>query len=230
MPGVDKVNVPFGVAGMGCALILALAGARPAMAQQPSPEVVAGMKACLAVHKKRERLRCFETLAQETIARAEAAKGLAGRSPEQENRPAPAVPAERRAAPAAPAPAISTASRTEGAQAERTPAEGSQATQSRAERARPADEAQVRADYGLKRKKARKEPKKLAVVITAAWPDRRGRWHFETADGQVWRQKDDVRVRLTKLPVDARLEKGMFGGYFLDIKGVPSDIRVERLR
>ncbi len=208
-----------GVVGIA---ILAAVCMRPAVAQQPSPETVAGMKACLAVHKKRERLRCFEALARETIARAEATKGLAAGGLEKGKRSAGG---RGEASPVPGAPAMSTGSRAERSQAERD-----RDRSSRADRVRPAEEARVRADYGLKRKKARKEPKKLAVVITAAWPDRRGRWHFETADGQVWRQKDDVRVRLTKLPVAARLEKGMFGGYFLDIKGVPSDIRVERLR
>ncbi len=219
MLGSSRVKSPWGVAGVAATVILAAVCARPAMAQQPSSEIVAGLKACLAVHKKRERLRCFETLAQETIARTE----TAGKSAESKR--SSAVIHGRAALPA---PADSASPAHGGSQAER-----SQAEQSRAKKTHPAEaaeESRARADYGLKRKKARKEPKKLAVVITAAWPDRRGRWHFETADGQVWRQKDDIRVRLTKLPVDARIEKGMFGGYFLDIKGVPSDIRVERLR
>ncbi len=215
MFGSGCAKFPWGVAGVASILILALACGRPVMAQQPSPQIVAGMKACLAVHKKRERLRCFEALAQETIARAETVETR------RENERSPAVARGS----ASPAPAASTPARRTGSRME-----NSQAETSRAEKTYPTEESRVRADYGLKRKKARKEPKKLAVVITAAWPDRRGRWHFETADGQVWRQKDDVRVRLTKLPVDARIEKGMFGGYFLDIKGVPSDIRVERLR
>ncbi|RMF71938.1 MAG: hypothetical protein D6740_05975 [Alphaproteobacteria bacterium] len=191
------------------ALLVGAGFAGPVSAQQPPPEIVAGMKACLAVHKKRERLRCFETLAQETIARAEAAKGTGAKTP----------PAMAHGPTTSSPPVAAPARRTESRPAPSSP-----------QTAPAAQEAGTRSDYGLKRKKARKEPRKLAVTITAAWPDRRGRWHFETADGQVWRQKDDVRVRLTKLPVAARLEKGMFGGYFLDIKGVPSDIRVERLR
>jgi len=213
--GRSWTKFPWGVAGVAGILILVPVGAQPARAQQPSSEIVAGMKACLAVHKKRERLRCFETLAQETIARAEA-----GKTATAAKKPTAAADGSGRSTPAVSAPA---------ARAEAHP-EKARPAPSGADRTPPAAEAQARADYGLKRKKARKEPKKLAVVITAAWSDRRGRWHFETADGQVWRQKDDVRVRLTKLPVDAQLEKGMFGGYFLDIKGVPSDIRVERLR
>ncbi|GIX17517.1 MAG: hypothetical protein KatS3mg119_1703 [Rhodothalassiaceae bacterium] len=181
------------------ALVVAGTPVGAARAQAVPGDVVAGMKACLAVRKKSERLRCFETLAQETVARAEGGRGAAGAPPA--------------AGAAASAPA--------GAAADGR-GDAREAGVSEKERVRP--------DYGLKRKEARKEPKTLDVVITAAWPDRRGRWHFETADGQVWRQKDEVRVRLTKLPVNARLEKGLIGGYFLDIEGVPSDIRVERLR
>ncbi|RMF12591.1 MAG: hypothetical protein D6757_09515 [Alphaproteobacteria bacterium] len=88
-------------------------------------------------------------------------------------------------------------------------------------------ETAVRKRYGLK-ESHRDEPRHLEIVITAAWPDARGRWNFETADGQIWRQRDRERVRLTRLPVKARIEKSLFGSYFLDITGVPSDIRVER--
>ncbi len=193
------MRVPIAVALF--ALVVAGMPAAAARAQAVPGDVVAGMKACLAVRKKSERLRCFETLAQETVARAEGGRGAAG------------APPAAGAGASAPAGAAAAADDRGAAREAEAPEK---------ERARP--------DYGLKRKEARKEPKTLDVVITAAWPDRRGRWHFETADGQVWRQKDEVRVRLTKLPVNARLEKGLIGGYFLDIEGVPSDIRVERLR
>ncbi len=85
----------------------------------------------------------------------------------------------------------------------------------------------VRARYGL-RESARKEPKTLALTIVSAQPDRSGRWIFESADGQVWVQTDRRRVRLTRLPVAARIEKSFFGSYFLDLEGVPADIRVRR--
>ena len=85
----------------------------------------------------------------------------------------------------------------------------------------------ARRRYGL-RESARKEPKTLDLTIVSAQPDRSGRWIFESADGQVWVQTDRRRVRLTRLPVAARIEKSFFGSYFLDLEGVPADIRVRR--
>ncbi|MFQ5347415.1 MAG: hypothetical protein ACE5ED_06180, partial [Rhodothalassiaceae bacterium] len=88
-------------------------------------------------------------------------------------------------------------------------------------------QADERARYGLRESK-RKEPKTMEIVIVAAHPGRDGHWIFESADGQVWEQKDRIRVRLTRLPVPGRIEKSFFGSYFLDLEGIAADIRVRR--
>ncbi len=203
--------------------------------------VVDGMKTCLAIDRRKRRLACFEDLARRTIERTVRHADATSPSPSRAPAVSPAPAATPAAASADGAPAGRDASPMPVGVAEKGGGEvAGTASSPPAAAASPAAErnaastatgrqAEIRRRYGLKQSR-RDEPRRLDVVITAAWPDARGRWNFETADGQIWRQRDKVRVRLTRLPVDARIEKSLFGSYFLDIRGVPSDIRVERRR
>lgn len=211
----------------GLAILLAGAGltAARALAQEP-PTVVAGMKSCLAVSKRKRRLECFERLARETIERDTQQTRVSPAKPEPATSP-PAEPASPVAAHAAIRSAAGKGARTATDKKGSSPVPVAPPDKAGPISSVANREAEVRKRYGLK-ESHREAPRHLEIVITAAWPDAHGRWNFATSDGQIWRQRNRERVRLTRLPVKARLKKSLFGSYFLDIIGVPSDIRVER--
>jgi len=49
-------------------------------------------------------------------------------------------------------------------------------------------------------------------------------------NGQVWKQKDDGRVRLPKGEFDVEIKKGMVGGYNMIVPTRKSLVKVKRLR
>ncbi len=180
-------------------------GASTAALAQDRAALLAGMKACLEKTVSTHRLACFEKLAQEALG---------------EVRPTPEATAEAASPAATFPPAAAEAASTA------PPAAPSQPAVKRTPAAASSSD-DVRTRYGLRESK-REEPKTLALTIVSAQPDRNGQWIFESADGQIWVQTDRRRVRLTRLPVPARIEKSFFGSYFLDLEGIAADIRVRR--
>ncbi len=176
----------------GLCLAFSVAGAPlpalPAQVRQ-EPALAEGMRACLAIPKRKRRLACFEQLARATIARTD--------------------------------------DRTNGSSVRTSGAGGAPSGSAAPAAVASNHHTGMQGRDGVKQGRS-DEVRRFEIIITGVWPDARGHWNFETADGRVWRQRDESRIRLTRLPVEARVEKSLFGSYFLNIMGVPSDVRVER--
>ena len=76
----------------------------------------------------------------------------------------------------------------------------------------------------------RPEPKELSSRIMGSFSGWSGNTVFELENGQVWKQieRDKFSVRLQDPTVT--VEKGMFGAYFLKVKGFGSRVKVKRIK
>jgi hypothetical protein len=76
----------------------------------------------------------------------------------------------------------------------------------------------------------RPEPKELSSRIIGSFSGWSGNTVFELENGQVWKQieRDKFSVRLQDPTVT--VEKGLFGAYFLKVKGFGSRVKVKRLK
>ncbi len=76
----------------------------------------------------------------------------------------------------------------------------------------------------------RPEPKELSSRIMGSFSGWSGNTVFELENGQVWKQieRDKFSVRLEDPTVT--VEKGLFGAYYLKVKGFGSRVKVKRIK
>lgn len=75
-------------------------------------------------------------------------------------------------------------------------------------------------------------PEEVSVRIVSATYDARELGVFRLEDGQVWRETEKTPRHLRLAPdrqYDARIQRGLFGGYRMYVDGVRKMIKLERL-
>ena len=175
------------------ALAAAALLAAPALAQDPLAE---GVRACAEIEKTRQRLACFDELAESLDAAA----------------PPQAVAAEPVAAPTPQPMPTAEPETSEAAIAETFGA----ADVAKRQREKAVDDA----------------PKTLDVEIVRILYTESGKGVFQLSNGQIWIQTEAEKRRELEIaegqPIEARLQRRVFGGYWLKTKTPGRSIKVER--
>lgn len=74
------------------------------------------------------------------------------------------------------------------------------------------------------------EPAAIDVLIVDTKKSVTGKWMFTTADGQLWVQSDTKRAIYHQERFNAKIKKGMIGGFFLNPEGPDMTVRVRRVK
>ena len=82
--------------------------------------------------------------------------------------------------------------------------------------------------FGVKEKAPVSSLDQLGVTIVRVQNDPNGFLYFQTAKGQVWKQKTSGNY-FTKVPFEAEIKSGMLGSFFLVAEGRGA-IRVKRVK
>lgn len=78
---------------------------------------------------------------------------------------------------------------------------------------------------------ARENPAPATVELVKYYKDKQKRWVFEFANNQIWRQIEPGYLKLPKqLPINVKIQSGIFGSYDLKIEDVPKKIKIKRLK
>lgn len=78
--------------------------------------------------------------------------------------------------------------------------------------------------------KGEKELDELEIVIVELGKNPYGKWLLITAGGQIWKQVDDVRIRLRGNNIKGRIKKGLMGSFFFTQEGKKYGFKVKRIR
>jgi len=74
------------------------------------------------------------------------------------------------------------------------------------------------------------EPDVIDVRIVEARKSVTGKWMFTTSDGQLWVQNDTKQAIYHHPEFNAKIKKGMIGGFFLNPEGPEKTVRVRRVK
>lgn len=78
--------------------------------------------------------------------------------------------------------------------------------------------------------KGEKELDELEIVIVELGKNPYGKWLLITDGGQIWKQVDDVRIRLRGKNLKGRIKKGLMGSFFFTPEGKKYGFKVKRIR
>ncbi|MEE8371764.1 MAG: hypothetical protein V3R73_06400 [Sphingomonadales bacterium] len=78
--------------------------------------------------------------------------------------------------------------------------------------------------------KGEKELDELEIVIVELGKNPYGKWLLITDSGQIWKQVDDVRIRLRGKNLKGRIKKGLMGAFFFLPEGKKYGFKVKRIR
>ena len=84
--------------------------------------------------------------------------------------------------------------------------------------------------FGLSATDTGSEPQSIEVIIVSWRESGYREWVFITEDGQVWRQKEPMRLRLRGDRLRATIRESVVSGYRMTIEGNSRAVRVERIR
>jgi hypothetical protein len=90
----------------------------------------------------------------------------------------------------------------------------------------------VQEELGKKYLNAAKEhPASAKLELVKYYKDKQKRWVFEFGNNQIWRQIEPGYLKLPKhLPINVKIQSGVFGSYDLMIKDVTKKIKIKRLK
>ena len=78
---------------------------------------------------------------------------------------------------------------------------------------------------------ARENPGSASLELVKYYKDKQKRWLFEFGNNQIWRQIEPGYLKLPKhLPINVKIQSGIFGSYDLKIKDVTKKIKIKRLK
>ena len=90
----------------------------------------------------------------------------------------------------------------------------------------------VQEELGKKYLNAAKEnPASAKLELVKYYKDKQKRWVFEFGNNQIWRQIEPGYLKLPKhLPINVKIQSGVFGSYDLKLKDVTKKIKIKRLK
>ena len=90
----------------------------------------------------------------------------------------------------------------------------------------------VQEELGKKYLNATKEnPASARLELVKYYKDKQKRWVFEFGNNQIWRQIEPGYLKLPKhLPINVKIQSGIFGSYDLKIEDIPKKIKIKRLK
>ena len=97
--------------------------------------------------------------------------------------------------------------------------------------------AKAEQEFGGERLKSTKEarkqdagPSQISAKVTALKEMRRGVWRFTLENEQIWQQEESDQYLYPKVGDTVEIDRGMLGGYHLEVAGGSRRVRVTRLK